>query len=298
MMYQMLAGFPPFLGHTQKTIIDRIKKVNYSFRFRAFSEVSGEAKDLISRFLVKNPSERLTAKEALKHSWFKQKRSQTTEESQEIDHDEQRKIMESLRTYSINKVFAREAMNVIVNLFLPREKIVHLKNAFKALDEDQSGMITFEELRRGMHEAGFEVAGEELTAIMDKVDARRNGKINYTEFIAAVVDVQRDISDQALWAAFKHFDTDNSGYITFENIKQVMNRTAREISDEEVEDMIKEVDIAKDGRISFREFQLMLNIQETKCPQDDENDLNVEQNDTDEEDLEEFGEDGEFQHVR
>jgi serine/threonine protein kinase len=44
---------------------------SYKFYTPYWDPVSDEAKDLISRLLVLDPAERLTAREVLQHPWFK-----------------------------------------------------------------------------------------------------------------------------------------------------------------------------------------------------------------------------------
>jgi len=64
--YEFLVGKPPFEAETNNETYRRITKVDLRFP----SHLSTEAKDLISRLLRKDPSERLELKEVLKHEWI------------------------------------------------------------------------------------------------------------------------------------------------------------------------------------------------------------------------------------
>ena len=55
--------------------------------------------------------------------------------------------------------------------------IADLKNIFQALDQDNNGNITFEELQRGI---GNRESGAELVEILRGADTDGNGSINYT----------------------------------------------------------------------------------------------------------------------
>ena len=65
----MLSGKVPFPGESNKEIIENVMRGEYHFEHDAFDNVSAEAKDLISRLLVKDVMKRATAKEAYNHSW-------------------------------------------------------------------------------------------------------------------------------------------------------------------------------------------------------------------------------------
>ncbi|CDP17794.1 unnamed protein product [Coffea canephora] len=65
--YELLYGVPPFEAESQRDTFRRIMKVDLSFPSTA--SVSAEAKNLISRLLVKDSTKRLSLKEILEHPW-------------------------------------------------------------------------------------------------------------------------------------------------------------------------------------------------------------------------------------
>ena len=52
-------------------VVDRIKEARYDFYGEQFETISGEAKEFIVALLQKNPIFRMTAAQALQHSWIK-----------------------------------------------------------------------------------------------------------------------------------------------------------------------------------------------------------------------------------
>jgi len=64
--YEFLVGKPPFEAETNNETYRRITKVDLRFP----SHLSTESKDLISRLLKKDPSDRLELDEVLKHQWL------------------------------------------------------------------------------------------------------------------------------------------------------------------------------------------------------------------------------------
>ena len=68
MIYTMLVGKPPFQSSEAKVTYSKIKQGFYSFPSNI--NLSDSAKDLISRILVSNPSERLTLDQVASHEFF------------------------------------------------------------------------------------------------------------------------------------------------------------------------------------------------------------------------------------
>lgn len=67
--YVLLCGFSPFLSSTQTGLFEKILKCEYDFPDPEWTGISDGAKDFISKLLVQSPDERLTAEQALAHSW-------------------------------------------------------------------------------------------------------------------------------------------------------------------------------------------------------------------------------------
>jgi len=69
-IYILLSGYPPFYDEAPKKIFEKITNVKYDFDDPAWENVSDSAKDLITKLLVKDPKERLSAEQCLKHPWL------------------------------------------------------------------------------------------------------------------------------------------------------------------------------------------------------------------------------------
>lgn len=69
-LYILLCGFPPFYDDNNKKLFKLIVHAKYSFPDPYWTDISAEAKDLISKLLIVDPAKRLTAAEALKHPWM------------------------------------------------------------------------------------------------------------------------------------------------------------------------------------------------------------------------------------
>jgi len=69
-IYSLLSGGLPFTGKTHLELFKAIVKGRFDFNDTQWDHVSASAQDLISKLLVTNPSSRLSAREALRHSWI------------------------------------------------------------------------------------------------------------------------------------------------------------------------------------------------------------------------------------
>ncbi|XP_035221877.1 myosin light chain kinase, smooth muscle-like [Stegodyphus dumicola] len=82
--YVLLSGLSPFMGDTDTETFANITRGEMDFDDEAFEEISENAKDFISRLLVKKVKGRMSAEECLNHTWlatanFVQKRPLSTE---------------------------------------------------------------------------------------------------------------------------------------------------------------------------------------------------------------------------
>ena len=69
-LYIMLCGYPPFEGDNNKEIFKRVLQQKLEFDPEDWDIISDEAKDLISKMLVKEPTKRITVIDCLNHPWF------------------------------------------------------------------------------------------------------------------------------------------------------------------------------------------------------------------------------------
>ncbi|XP_051983636.1 MAP kinase-interacting serine/threonine-protein kinase 2-like [Xyrauchen texanus] len=85
-LYIMLSGYPPFVGHCgtdcgwdwgepcqacQSMLFDSIQEGKYKFLKEDWAHISPAAKDLISKLLVRDAKDRLSAAQVLQHPWVK-----------------------------------------------------------------------------------------------------------------------------------------------------------------------------------------------------------------------------------
>ncbi|XP_046905482.1 myosin light chain kinase family member 4 isoform X2 [Hypomesus transpacificus] len=68
--YMLLSGLSPFLGDDDNETLNNILACQWNFEEEEFTEISEEAKDFITRLLIKSKSWRMSAAESLRHPWL------------------------------------------------------------------------------------------------------------------------------------------------------------------------------------------------------------------------------------
>lgn len=75
-LFILLAGYPPFWSSNDEKLLLSILQGHYTMPSPYWDNVSDEAKDLVRRLIVVDPSERLTVAEALNHPWLQMSETQ------------------------------------------------------------------------------------------------------------------------------------------------------------------------------------------------------------------------------
>ncbi|KAJ6956793.1 calcium-dependent protein kinase 26 [Populus alba x Populus x berolinensis] len=179
---------------TQQGIFDAVLKGYIDFDSDPWPLISDSAKDLIRKMLCSTPSERLTAHEVLcmsdlsvkltyvcitSHPWI-------CENGVAPDRALDPAVLSRLKQFSAMNKLKKMALRVIAES-LSEEEIAGLKEMFMAMDTDNSGAITFDELKAGLRRYGSTLKDTEIRDLMDAADVDNSGTIDYKEFVAATV---------------------------------------------------------------------------------------------------------------
>ncbi|CAN1165757.1 Calcium-dependent protein kinase 21 [Linum perenne] len=247
-MYILLTGVPPFWGENEKGIFESILRGHIDFESEPWPCISDSAKDLIRKMLNQDPEKRLTSAEILEHPWIKGGAvSDKPIGSAVVSRIKHFRAMNNMKKLALKVIAAN----------LSEEEIRGLNTVFMNLDTDQSGTITFEELKIGLARLGSKLTETEVKQLMEAADVDGNGTIDYSEFISATMHRYRLEKNEHLYKAFQHFDKDGSGYITREDLTNAMVQYG--IGDEAgMKGIMDEVDTDNDGRINYDEFCVMM----------------------------------------
>ncbi|GAA0146793.1 non-receptor serine/threonine protein kinase [Lithospermum erythrorhizon] len=247
-LYILLSGVPPFWAETEMGIFRQILRGKLDFESEPWPGISDSAKDLIRKMLDRNPNTRLTAHEVLCHPWI-------VDDSLAPDKPLDSAVLSRLKQFSAMNKLKKMALRVIAER-LSEEEIGGLKELFKMIDTDDSGTITFEELKDGLRRVGSDLMESEIKDLMEAADIDNSGTIDYGEFLAATVHLNKLEREENLVSAFSFFDKDGSGYITIDEIQQACKEFG--LSELNLDEMIREVDQDNDGQIDYSEFAAMM----------------------------------------
>ncbi|XP_071685638.1 calcium-dependent protein kinase 29-like isoform X2 [Rutidosis leptorrhynchoides] len=249
-LYILLSGVPPFWGETEKAIFEEILDGKLDLQSPPWPSISLGAKDLISKMLMRNPKDRITADKALEHPWLKE-----DGEASELPMDSA--VLIRMKQFRAMNKLKKLALKVIAENLESTEEIKGLKQMFNNMDTDKSGSITYEELKTGLSKLGSRLAEPEIQQLMDAADVDKNGTIDYIEFITATMHRHKLDREENLYRAFQFFDKDNSGFITRDELKHSMTQYG--MGDEAtIDEVLDDVDTDKDGKINYEEFVTMM----------------------------------------
>ncbi|KAJ1408244.1 Serine/threonine-protein kinase, active site [Sesbania bispinosa] len=195
-LYILLSGVPPFWADP-------------------WPSISSSAKDLVKKMLRADPKERLSAAEVLNHPWMR------------VDGDASDKpldiaVLTRMKQFRAMNKLKKVALKVIAEN-LSEEEIIGLKEMFKSMDTDNSGTITFEELKAGLPKLGSKLSESEVRQLMEAIRS---------PFV-------------------------DNWYITTEELKFALKKY--NMGDEKtIKEIIAEVDTDNDGRINYDEFVAMM----------------------------------------
>ncbi|KAF3791959.1 Calcium-dependent protein kinase 17 [Nymphaea thermarum] len=249
MLYILLSGVPPFWAESEHGIFNAILRGHIDFTSDPWPSISAGAKDLVRKMLNADPKQRLTAFQVLNHPWIK-------DDGEAPDIPLDNAVFNRLKQFRAMNKFKKVALRVIAGC-LSEEEIMGLKEMFKSMDTDNSGTITFEELKQGLAKQGTKLSEMEVKQLLEAADSDGNGTIDYDEFITATMHLNRMDKEDHLYTAFQYFDKDNSGYITTEELEQALIEYGMH-DGRDIKDIIAEVDADNDGRINYDEFVAMM----------------------------------------
>jgi len=250
-LFVMLSGTVPFPGNTDNQVFEKVREGRYSFAARVWKRVTAEAQSFVRKLICFSPRTRLTAEEALAHSWLTT--SPMTSRPASFDEED----VQHICTYSSQSFLKKSALQFIAGQ-LEDTQLKGLREQFMSLDSDHDGTLTVAELSSGMKQAGIERSTSSVNRLVSSVDANGNGTIDYTEFLAAALAKDTYLDKDLCTLAFNAFDRDGDGLISQSELVIAFRDQDKQSLMRGIRDVMQEVDLDGDGSISFEEFMQMM----------------------------------------
>jgi calcium-dependent protein kinase len=154
-----------------------------------------------------NAGKRLKAHQVLCHPWI-------CEDGVAPERPSDSAVQTRLKNFSAMNKLKKMAICVIAES-LSKEEIAGLKEMFKMMDSDDSGSISFEELKEGLKKVGSDLMEEDIRQLMDAADVDQSGTIDYGEFLAVTLNLNKIEWEENLFTAFSC----KSGYLTTDELQ-------------------------------------------------------------------------------
>jgi len=249
-LYILLSGEPPFNASNDNLIYAKIKKFDFSFPDNKWKNISKEAKDLLSKMLVKEDA-RLSASQVLEHPWFNLLKGEKIS-LQNLNFGKENFFKKYCESNLLKKI-----MLLYIASKLEESEILDLKNLFKAFDKDNNGQIDYKEFEKGLMELNSDdLNQQEIKKCFDEIDVDHSGKIDYTEFIAASLERRVYLKKEKLFEAFTSLDKDKNFQISKDELMKILKLEPKE--DHFVAKLINIADKNGDGNIDYKEFLQMM----------------------------------------
>ena len=157
-----------------------------------------------------------------------------------------------------------------------------IRRAFKDLDRDGSGLLSYDDLRYALHRMDIDLNDRQFESLMKQIDHNSDGNVSYAEFLdffhredeglglkkiagvsvdKAVEIIREKISERmdsrpgALNRAFQQMDADGSGAIDFDEFKKaLLIKGGLIFEDSTLRQVMDRFDDTGTGDIDFRKF--------------------------------------------
>ena len=263
-MYIMLTGSPPFNGEDDDEILRAVSIGKYDTTMDTYTPLSDNAKNLISRLLTYNPTDRITAEQALSHPWFKTSEFANIYRCNTINVDEAKNMIHNLEYYKSDNIIKCAVLAYLVHQNTNDKKCINASYLFNEIDLNKDGKLEKNELESAFvkfYNLSPDQAKKKANSIFLNIDTDNNGFIESEEFIRACINPNYFTSQNYLLAAFNYFDNDKDGTISVSEVESKFFQSSKNKNENtkmQLRNMFSQIDINGDGLISFEEFSSMI----------------------------------------
>ena len=260
-LYILVIGTYPFNGKDKNEILNNIEQGNYSFPKGFIENSSPEIRDLIQQCLQVDPSDRISAKKALNHPFFKL--YEIKEFFIHVSENFLNKTINNIKKYDTKNSLQDITFKYLVHNYPNQEQIYLIYRIFNKFNKNNDGKLTKEELKKGLLEYLFKgknnggEAEKEANDIFYRLDGNNNGYIECEEFVRAGIDKNLLKSKKVLRFTFDFLDRNKNDEVSVGELKEVFGVVNQE-DEKALVNLMKSIDTDSDGQISFDEFYKMI----------------------------------------
>ena len=248
-LYILLIGSPPFNGNNLKELFHAIKKGVFNKEGDEWNQISSNAKDLISKMLLVDPEERISAQASLEHPWFdilNQNGNLSLTQMENLPN-----VLTNIWTFNAKEKLQQVTIAYIMHSLYSNNEISALSKIFSALDVNENGILSYGEIKEGFDK----YYGKSISLVKLKdIDSNLDGMISYEEFLRPGVNQKELLDENNLRLSFDRFDLNKDGKLLKEELRLVLGTTEYDY----INTLLKLIDENKDDCLSFDEFKTLM----------------------------------------
>jgi len=248
--YMLLCGVPPYWGRSNSEILQQVRHKDHPlFTEACWKDLPAECVDFVQQLLARDPRQRPTAAEALKHPFLK-----GVQPDVELVTCDQ-KVLSSLRSFAQHTPVKRAALSLIA-AHLSHRGSTSLEEQFHRLDFEQHGSIDLHEFTQ-VFARGLGGTEQEAKHVFESLDCLGEHEIHFTEFLAAATE-HTLLKEGYLREAFRWFDQDDDGYISRQDLRTVFGD---EVQGKGVDEVLDMLDMKHQGKVDTDDWlEFMLRV--------------------------------------
>ena len=246
----MQCGYPPFAGDDDAEVFESVRTGDFDFPSPEWDEISDAAKDFVTGLLQKDPEERMTAAEALKHRWFKEQLEGGTlhSKSSHVISAHSRRMVANFSEYLAKKRLKKVTLNFIAN-DLTEAEAEPLLEIFQKITKSDQEIITLEELDNAIEQGDFPPkVKEDLMSLRDNVVKSGAETVNWKEFVVQFMDENIAKREDNIQKVLRRFSKGSKTHLAIEDVAHIF-------SENEAKEIFDYLDSDGDGKISIEDFQ-------------------------------------------
>jgi calcium-dependent protein kinase len=215
MLFFLLSGRLPFVA---QKLEDFPRAIAYEPDWAMMGGASEDAHSLCRKMLIKNCNHRPSAPDVLRERWFL---TLGLSGVQKVD-----KPLDKIHLNALLKVAERTEFEKFVSRLVATQVDAseqrQVNEAFRAFDLDGDGLLSREELRRGLRKMS-KTDSKQVEEVIDAMDVGNTGRISYSEFLAGVINLRgnkKEDQDKLLWIAWQAFSPDEQGRVKIASVQE------------------------------------------------------------------------------
>lgn len=239
-VFILLSGYMPFNHPDDEETKAAIRKCKYTMHQERWAHVSEDAKHFVRRLLVLDPSDRLTAKQALDHPWLQ------AVENNKAHAFSTEAIARGFLCFARATRFQRACLRAMAwNTSLQERR--QLRDAFLELSDAQGGTVCVSEIGTIVKKHfNCEAKTQEVILALRHFDRNTSGRIHYSDYLAAMMAIEQQTATVA--STFRQFDVSGQGVLETADLAAVLGPGY------DTSGIFKEVGCEKGGSMTLQEF--------------------------------------------